>query len=395
MDGEKVCVGFIGMGDNFIRKVYPSIEGLEDKGIKVTKLAGRSKNMQASYDKLVGKTNDDGTLMYPEGSELRITLDRVKELVDSGEMEYECTRDEDFEEKFYDESIDAVHVSTSNETHAQYAIEASRHEKHIFVEKPFCESYESGNNTLEEMVRGNPNGKPLAKICSTHYLRYGPFQEILEHWEEIRKDMDSQDYSVKKITARFVEDKSYLNDRTKDQFSGIGAIHDMLVHYIGILNKLGADPIPIQTNTYTPDDYNNELAVISSLGLYGDGFDGEAELRAAKGAPYNSKNFEIIFSNGRRIKLNFLGNERGITDTYITGNMDPWWDDDQMIVSPYTTGYEELRDEVKRLDSGIDNGRRPTHTLEEAVNDLLILDQMKESSTSVSYGQIYDFLYES
>ncbi|OUN00288.1 MAG: inositol 2-dehydrogenase [Paenibacillaceae bacterium ZCTH02-B3] len=67
-------------------------------------------------------------------------------------------------EIFEDPDIDAVLINTPTDTHAQYLVEAARHGKHIYVEKPVTK-------TLEEARRVYPIVRDSGVLCQVGFMR--------------------------------------------------------------------------------------------------------------------------------------------------------------------------------------------------------------------------------
>ena len=372
MDDKDVRVGVIGAGDNLIRKILNSAQKVD--GIRIMAIADIYEDIDGLLNALCERKNDDGTNMY--GGKLKDNMDKLREMTRGGEIKYFSVNDGNFEDDFF-EFVDGVHISTPNETHGHYAIMAAKHHRHILCEKPFVETHIDASATISKIKKAM-KPKEIAMMSGTHYLRYGPSREFLSYAVELLDD------TINNITAKFVEDKSYLNARTREQFSRRGAIHDMLVHYVALINRMrtkggtGVNIVPEEGKTYRIRGYKNETAVVTKSDVFGVHFSPEAFLfmEAAKGAFENSKNITINFTNGRVIKLNYLEGQKGIFDS----SGEKWWDQSRMNDDPYVEIYKEFRDEIRRLDGRYDTKSKLIHTLEDALLDLTVLDGIREIS---------------
>ncbi len=378
-----VRVGVIGCGDNLLRKILDSVDKVD--GIKIVAVADVYGSLKETLEFLANRRNDDGSPMY--SGELRDNINRLARMEEEGKIKYFSINDRNFEADFFSE-VDAVHVSTPNEWHAHYAIMAAKHKMHILCEKPFVETYNDAVNTNFE-IRKAKGESDITLIGDVHYLMYGPSQEFLKHMNNELDDL------IKSIRAEFIEDKSYLNERTRVQFSRKGAIHDMLVHYVALLHKMGANFTfeNCDIRRYIYPNYINETAVTSNTGIEGgEGGQGghyalgcKAELITAKGREYNSKKIIIKLQNKREITLNFLAGERGISDS--SGKV--WWDKDRINVDPFSEIYGEFRDNVLNRMHGYGNSVRIHHTLEDSRRDLLVLDKIRDYSQLRNYLEFY------
>ena len=75
--------------------------------------------------------------------------------------------------------VDVVAICTPTPYHAAYVVEAAKHGKHIFCEKPFCRTMEQCNEALAAV------NKAGVKLFVGHVVRY--FQEF----DAIKKQIDS------------------------------------------------------------------------------------------------------------------------------------------------------------------------------------------------------------
>ncbi len=373
-----INVGVVGCGDNLIRKVLDSAGSVE--GIKIVAIADKYDSIDSALEELNKRTNDDETPMYT--GKLAENMGKLKDMVVEGKVRYFSVDSQNFEADFFG-GIDGVHISTPNETHAYYAVLAARYHKHILCEKPFVETHRDAVDTISKINKAR-KPKDIAQICAVHYLRYGPSREFLEY-------LSILDDPIQSITANFIEDRSYLNSRTRAQFSRRGAIHDMVVHYVALQHKMGATIIPKEDGTkiFRLKGYKNETAVISDADIYGVHFLPEASVRmeAAKGAKDNCKVITLTFGNGRMIELNYLPGKLGIKDS----SGEEWWDVSNIKKDPFVRIYEEFRDEIRRLEPEFSygGGIKVVHTLEDSLLDQIILDKMRNIAREFTAKEYY------
>jgi predicted dehydrogenase len=153
----------------------------------------------------------------------------------------ECLRSED---------LDAVNICTHVNLHYEMAKTALLHDKHVFLEKPFCLNIKQ----CEELITLAEKRKKILMVG--HVVRFMPPYLKLKQW------IDSGEFGKLKFLSlsRFCGLPSWgqWKDKNVKELSG-GALFDLVIHDIDYANYILGMPSDIKCNflrgEYTGHDY--------------------------------------------------------------------------------------------------------------------------------------------
>ncbi len=90
------------------------------------------------------------------GIEVVAVCDVIKELAEAVGARYHIREAyTDYSDMLNKSDVDAIAILTRHETHAEIAIEAMNHGKHVFVEKPMCETIKDAEKMMQAQKRNN------------------------------------------------------------------------------------------------------------------------------------------------------------------------------------------------------------------------------------------------
>ncbi|MCF0135154.1 MAG: Gfo/Idh/MocA family oxidoreductase [Lachnospiraceae bacterium] len=169
-------------------------------------------------------------------------------------------------EEFYS-MVDAVSVCTPNNEHANLAIDAMNHGKHVIVEKPFSTSYEEGLRAL------NASKEHSELVCMTVF-NYREQVEVQQMKRIIDSGILGKIISVRHIGGggrMWDGEHVFLEWRMQEKTSGTGAMADFGVHMLDLTDYLLHDIIGdyVQFNGMT-STLVKERYVINEKDVMGD-----------------------------------------------------------------------------------------------------------------------------
>ena len=147
-----------------------------------------------------------------------------------------------------DENVDIAAICTRHDTHANYAIQALQHGKHVFVEKPAALNIEELNNLIKTVRNSNKN------------FLIGYNRRFSKYAKEIKKQLKKRqkpvliDYTM---NAGYVPYDSWIqNEIGGGRIIGEGChIIDLFVYLLGTdIKSIAVTPISFQQTYYTPSD---------------------------------------------------------------------------------------------------------------------------------------------
>ncbi len=145
------------------------------------------------------------------------------------------------------EDIDAVSICTHVNLHYGMARNALLHDKHVFLEKPFCLDVKQA----EELIRLAKERRKILMIG--HVVRFMPPYQKLKKW------VDSKEYGKLKFISfsRICGLPSWGQWKEKNvrELSG-GALFDLVIHDIDFASWLFGKPSGIKCH-YLPGEYSN------------------------------------------------------------------------------------------------------------------------------------------
>jgi predicted dehydrogenase len=169
--------------------------------------------------------------------------------IDSGELSG-INKYSSLEECLRSEELDAVNICTHVNLHYEMTKRALEHNKHVFLEKPFCLNVKQA----EELVALAAEKNKILMVG--HVVRFMPPYQKLKHW------IDSQEFGRLKFLSlsRFCGFPSWGQWKEKNvkELSG-GALFDLVIHDIDYANYILGMPSVIKCNhlagEYTSHDY--------------------------------------------------------------------------------------------------------------------------------------------
>ena len=84
-----------------------------------------------------------------------------------------CSQEASYEDVLKRNDIDAVHLLSPNAVHAEQAILAARHGKHVFVEKPLANTIPDGTKTIAACQKAN-----VVLMVGQHLRRLAGFRKL-------------------------------------------------------------------------------------------------------------------------------------------------------------------------------------------------------------------------
>jgi len=97
----------------------------------------------------------------------------------------------DVESIFLDKDIDAVVIATQHNTHADYIVKALKAQKHVFVEKPLCISYEELKN-IKKVYYSNVDSRNIKPIMMVGFnRRFSPLVLKAKDYIDTKKEPKS------------------------------------------------------------------------------------------------------------------------------------------------------------------------------------------------------------
>jgi predicted dehydrogenase/threonine dehydrogenase-like Zn-dependent dehydrogenase len=208
-----------------------------------------------------------------------------------------------------DPQIDAVVIATRHDSHARYVIDALRHDKHVFVEKPLCLT-EDELNEIERAAAGSS-----AILMVGFNRRFSPlFEAMAGHFAGRQEPM----VMIYRINAGRIPFKSELA-WVHDPFTGGGRIVGEVCHFADALQALcGARPVHVATFAAKPRraDLATDDIVTITIG-YDDGSLGTIHYFSNGDPSFPKERVEVfcqqstaVLDNFRRLELVAVGRSR-------------------------------------------------------------------------------------
>lgn len=186
------------------------------------------------------------------------------------------------EELLADEQVDAVSICTWNNTHANYAIAALEHDKHVLVEKPLSMTY-------AEAVEIQRVAERCKKVFQVGFVRrFGTNTAILKKFVD-NHTLGSIYYAKASCLRRLGNPGGWFADKEK---SGGGPLIDLGVHIIDICWYLMGKPKVKRIVGHTYNQLGNR-SHIENLSFYK-----TADYDASKNSVEDMANALITFENG-------------------------------------------------------------------------------------------------
>jgi len=114
-------------------------------------------------------------VMKSNRAELVTCFTRTPEKRKAFSEKYGCDQEESYEAVVKRDDIDGVLLITPNNVHAEQAVLAAQHGKHVFVEKPIANTIEDGKRMIEACEKAD------VTLMTGHYMRrWGAFRKVKE-----------------------------------------------------------------------------------------------------------------------------------------------------------------------------------------------------------------------
>ena len=147
-----------------------------------------------------------------------------------------------------DENVDIVAICTRHDTHAHYAMQALRHGKHVFIEKPAALNIEELNELIETVKDSDRN------FLIGYNRRFSKYANEIKNQLKKRQGPIIIDYTM---NAGYVPYDSWIqNEIGGGRIIGEGChIIDLFVYLLGTdIKSISVTPISFQHTYYTPSD---------------------------------------------------------------------------------------------------------------------------------------------
>lgn len=152
------------------------------------------------------------------------------------------------------ENVDVVNICVHSNLHYEMTKKALLHDKHVFLEKPFCLDIEQGVELINLAERRN-------KILMVgHVVRFMSPYQMLKKW------IDSKEYGELKFLSlsRFCGIPGWGQWKEKDaEITAGGALFDLVIHDIDFAQSILGSPEEIQSfnlaGEYSANDYVSAL----------------------------------------------------------------------------------------------------------------------------------------
>jgi len=151
------------------------------------------------------------------------------------------------EECLHAEDIDAVNICTHVNLHYEMARTALMHDKHVFLEKPFCLNV----SQAEELI--NLAEKRNKILMVGHVVRFMPPYQQLKQWVDNKQFGDLKFLSLSRFCG--IPSWGQWKEKNVKELSG-GALFDLVIHDIDFANYLLGMPSEIRC-TCLPGEYTN------------------------------------------------------------------------------------------------------------------------------------------
>jgi len=285
----EIRVGVVGLGDVVLRYFWPGAEKyMEDhQDMQVTAIAARG-----SWERRLEKLQ---ALCQSGDEKERQSASAFIAGINSDSFIYHAIgEDEKLPDEFFD-SIDAVYVATTNDTHRTYTDQAIARGKHVLCEKPLA----SGRRDVQAMARAAELNPDIACQIVSHYAYKKPFLVLREKLHDWLKDCGglSITYFDARILQEMSEDVIYDNEGRQvyrprlantvlNRKKGGGIIMDTVIHPLSHLLAIGGriyDVLDSDAYNFDESVFDAETAFKADVRVAGPLFDDTtAHLEAAK-----------------------------------------------------------------------------------------------------------------
>jgi predicted dehydrogenase len=366
---RKVNIGIIGCGSIFRSMHLPSLVNLADK-FNIVSIFDADKDAIKLTTKII---NNSSHVKYTDSAEVI----------------------------FRDPEIDAVAVLTSTSVHVKYTLQALKHGKHVFLEKPAAVLPKD----VKRIIAAEKKYRRFVQVGMV--LRYSSF------YEELCRIIDSQKYG-KVLWMNWLETRPFdpMIWRYSDSSeNGDAIIHDKAIHQINLFNRF-AGAKPAETAAFggqyliNPKTYSKVRAFRNEVMLKGDSNDNlmaiikykngvKASITVSYVSPHARESrwiiqlekakivahFETFVSANRATKRKWEGNPSSI---YIFAD-----DKKYPVVWKYPMSYPPNENNLAFYDEYKDEHMHPGSGAQwKAFYDTITKSSKPESNTSVALEDI-------
>lgn len=253
-----------------------------------------------------------------------------------------------YQELVSNNEIDAVHITTNEESHYEIALAAIEHNKNLYIEKPLTtnvkEAYE---------IREFANKKNI-KISTGHLLRYDNRHRHI--YDSIQKGEIGK---IKGITLRRNFKKSML-----DHYGRMNAFLNAMIHDIDLIQFFTNEKITVESSNQYYKHLNSN-------------FMNFAVLKTTSGIPCSLENIWLLpdeYPFGMEFEVNVYG-EYGLLRTRTTPHVEHY---SRYSLYPDLSLDEALERKIRASISyfkGESNDNSPT--LDEAIHNIEVAEGLK------------------
>ncbi|CAM2067078.1 Bi-domain-containing oxidoreductase [Sulfidibacter corallicola] len=201
----------------------------------------------------------------------------------------------DAQQMFQDPEVKAVIITSRHDSHARFVLEALRHGKHVFVEKPMCLNEEELAQVVAAQERGGAKG-PLIMVGFNR--RFAPLIAPVKAWADRCQSPLSMNFTC---NAGAIPADNWTHD---PQIGG-GRIIGEACHFIDLLQYLAGSPI-VQAAALkqTPPGQDLEDNVTLSLS-FENGSIGSINYFAGGHKAYPKERLEVFGGGGVMVMDNY------------------------------------------------------------------------------------------
>jgi len=215
----------------------------------------------------------------------------------------------DYRELLMREDVDAVIVATPNNTHFEIVMDAIKHRKHVFCEKPIAMNYKEAKMMTESAQKAG------VRNMTAFTYRFVPAMRYMR--ELIKKGFIGQPYHYRSCRLQDWQDR-HLGWRQNKTLAGTGELSDMLSHRIDFAHILVGDFDKIVADTKIfhfirggeKNDLDEWVGVIGEFKNGATGMLESSKLATGRGESWESLDYvEVNGSEGTIVFLTGKWNE--------------------------------------------------------------------------------------
>ncbi|MFD1956482.1 Gfo/Idh/MocA family protein [Paenibacillus thailandensis] len=198
------------------------------------------------------------TFKQVQGAEVVAVTDMSAELAGKRAEEHGISVAATPQQLFDDKTIDAVIVAVPNKFHAELAIEALKHGKHVMLEKPMAIDSAAAWSVVEEQRK---SGKI---VMLPHQMRWGGLARAVK--ERIEQGELGRIYNAKTSYMRKKGIPGWGSWFTRKDLAGGGPLIDIGVHMLDLTLYLMGNPKPVSVYGSTYAEFGPQKRGIGNWG---------------------------------------------------------------------------------------------------------------------------------